>query len=93
MSKANGHLFGLERRRQVAEADSLFTNAEAAEASLAAKKFEKAALLYRQAGLGLSARAAYQEASDSYAKTGRPKEAETCANLAEAVPVYYEEEI
>lgn len=93
MSKANDKLSGVERRRKVSEADSLFTKAEHAEASLAAKKFEKAALLYRQAGLGLAARAAYQDASEAFTKAGRLQDAEKCNGLAEAVPVYYEEDI
>jgi hypothetical protein len=73
--------------------DILYTEAEDAEAGLAAKRLEKAALLYRQAGLGLAARAAYDDASEAYAKAGRPQDAEKCKGLAEAIPVYYEEEI
>lgn len=97
--------YGGERQRLVNDADCLLTKAEAAE-SLAgisqtvgityrnvAKTFEEAAVLYRKAGLGLAARAAYEDASEAFAKSGRKGDAERCKGLAEAIPVYYEEEI
>lgn len=97
--------YGVERQRLVTDADILSTRAEAAQALAGssrtfdikyrnvAKMFEEAALLYRQAGLGLAARAAYQDASEAFTTAGRLQDASKCQGLAEAVPVYYEEEI
>jgi len=96
---------GSERQRLVKDADVLLIRAEAAECLAGishtlgvswrnvAKTFEEAAGLYQQAGLGLAARAAYEDAREAFTKSGRKRDAERCKGLADAIPVYYEEEI
>jgi len=94
--------FSQWRQTWIAEADRIVAEAEELVSEGAAKtsRYEQAARLYiksagfyRRAGLGLCAATSYQDAADCYALLGNEDEVNSCEEKADAIPVYYEEEI
>jgi len=59
----------------------------------AAKLYERSARYYRQAGLGLMAAAAWDDAGDCYMALGNEDAVASCEAKANAIPVYYDEEV
>ena len=90
------------RIRWIQEADLLLAEAKEAQARAevvqrlrafwlqAGGLFTRAARLYRQAGLGLSARECYRNAAHCY-KGADTQEAKRSQSRAEAIPEYWEE--
>lgn len=58
----------------------------------AAEFLKHAALFYRQAGLGLCAKAALTRAADVLAELGLDAESERCRKRAAAIPEYWKDE-
>lgn len=59
----------------------------------AARLYEKSALFYRRAGLGVCAKTSYEDAAECYYRIGDKAEHQRSQGLADAIEVYYEEEI
>lgn len=59
--------------------------------SKAARRYSKAARFFRQAGLGLAASAAWQDAADCYAMLGDEERVRDCEAKSDLIPVYYSE--
>ena len=55
-----------------------------------AAEFERAARLYRQAGLGLLAKKSFEHARQSYYSAGDDAAAARCYARSQAIPVYWE---
>lgn len=102
--KKNPYQWPFSKWRQgwIAEADKLVAEANelveqgAAKPSRytkAAKLFIKSARFYRQAGLGLCAATSWEDAANAYAAAGDETECKICEERADAIPVYYEEEV
>lgn len=94
--------FARWRQQWIAEGDRLVAQAEEvkneglvrrARYEQAAKLYLKSAGFYRRAGLGLCAATSYQDAADCYSLLGNVDEVKSCEEKADAIPVYYEEEI
>jgi len=94
--------FSQWRQTWIAEGDRLVAEAEELVGEGAAKpsRYEQAARLYlksagfyRRAGLGLCSATSYQDAADCYSLLGKHDEVEACEKKADAIPVYYEEEV
>jgi len=96
--------FAKQRQCAIADADAMVGRADEAiqcPPSLpsqilrhrrAAKIYEQAAFLYRNAGLGLMALSATERAAAVYANLGDEQNCLRCEQRARAIPVYYQEE-